>query len=652
MVNHTKTTKRILWISILIILIAGMIVFYAWASPVYAKVEKLQSLVGGVQNLNIDDVQEEDISRIIHLTEQINLTIEDLRNDLEPFFPLSRKLNKLPFIGKYLQIIEPGLDYAANLSEAAAVLGNSGLSLLEEMDAESASNTPQILSKFFSGEQQDFRYAESLLKNATDAGEQIDPQLIPEKYREYYLIIDNYLGKSPIIFDVLKNTPQLFASDKAATYLILVQNRDELRPTGGFITAFGLLRIKEGRILALKFDDSTSYVKYNYVRELREAPYPLPELMFAHYLVARDANWSPDFPTAAKDTQEAHLLSVDTKSEAVIAFDQELIVKLLEFSGPLYIHELDSTVDADNIEEKIIEFKQAAVEADKQADRKDLLSFIAPQIMNNLLQAHDPKELIDLGKSLFELMQEGHLLLFFDNKDLQNILSQLELDGAISPGDGDFVMVVDSNIGFSKVNQYIDHSLEYSVDLTDTANPQGEITLHYEHTQPGTDACFQGAGGEFPDYYLSRCYWNYWRVLTGTGTTMKGETHTHVPQGFFRHGTRWHNEVEVGTSEEGTTVFGGLTVVPQLQEEEILIQTSLHASVISENDDGSLAYSLRIQKQPGIIFLPVEIHVTAPSGFMAEDLPDGWVISSDKTEYVWQGDIYKTMDFQLVFVEL
>jgi len=650
--NHSKTIKRTIWISVLAILVAGIIIFSAWASPVYAKAKKLQSLLGGVQNLDLDNIQEENITNIVHLTEQINLTVEYLRKDLEPILPLSRKLHGLPFIGKYLQLIDPGLDYAENLSEAAVILGNSGLSLLEEMDAESASNTPQILSKFFSEKQQDFRYTENLLENAVAAGKQIDPQLIPENYRGYFLTINDYLGKSPVFFDALKNTPQLFATEKAMTYLIMVQNRDELRPTGGFITAFGLLRIKEGRILALKFDDSTSYLKYNYVREIREAPYPLPKLMFAHYLVARDANWSPDFPTAAQDTQEAHLLSVSTESDAVIAFDQELIVKLLEFSGPLYIPELNSTVDADNVEEKIIEFKQTAVEADKEADRKDLLSFIAPQVMNNLLQAHDPKELIDLGKSLFELMREGHLLLYFNNPDLQSILTQLDLDGAVRTGDGDFVMVVDSNIGFSKANQYIDHSLEYSVDLTDTANPQGEILLHYEHTQPGTDGCFQGAGGEFPDYYLSRCYWNFWRVITGKGTTLKGETHTPVPQEYFKEGTQWHNEVEVGTLEEETTVFSGLTVVPQLQEENIRLETILPSSVLHQDKDGNLIYSLRIQKQPGIIILPVEIRVTAPSGFMAEDLSDGWVISLDNTEYIWQGDIYQTTDFQLTFVEL
>ncbi len=96
-------------------------------------------------------------------------------------------------------------------------------------------------------------------------------------------------------------------------------------------------------------------------------------------------------------------------------------------------------------------------------------------------------------------------------------------------------------------------------------------------------------------------------------------------------------------------MLGGLTVVPQLQVQEIILETSLPASVIKEDSEGGLIYTLRIQKQPGIILLPVELQVTAPSGFSLLDLPDGWAITPDQNKYIWEGEVRKTTDFQLEF---
>ncbi len=44
--------------------------------------------------------------------------------------------------------------------------------------------------------------------------------------------------------------------DGPKTYLLLVQNEDELRPTGGFITASGNLVIQDGKVISLEFESS------------------------------------------------------------------------------------------------------------------------------------------------------------------------------------------------------------------------------------------------------------------------------------------------------------------------------------------------------------------------------------------------------------
>jgi len=297
--------KRIGLLIAILVLIAGLVVAGTWSGRVYSDVKYLRGLVDEVRKLQLQGMQLDNIPKAIHLAERVSLTIDDLKQEVEPILPLIRKLDNMAGVGPYLQIVEPGLDYASNLSSAAVVLGQTFMPLMQEGALDSSRSSSEVLSSFLLDNQSNFKIAEEFLLEAKAARERIDIQFIPEKYRDDLLSVDVYISKSSLLFHGLRVAPHLMGADEAITYLLLVQNKDELRASGGFVTAFGLLRLKDGRILVLKIDDSTSD-RYDYVSEVRKPPYPLGEIMLAHYLVPRDANWSPDFPTAAQQTQEIY----------------------------------------------------------------------------------------------------------------------------------------------------------------------------------------------------------------------------------------------------------------------------------------------------------------------------------------------------------
>jgi len=654
---RTINFKRIGLLIAILVLIAGFVVAATWSGRVYSDIKYLGKLVDEVRKLQTQGMQLDNIPKAIRLAERISPTIDDLKQEVEHILPLIRKMENVAGIGPYLKMVEPGLDYASNLSGAAVVLGQTFMPLMQEGALDSSRSPSEMISNFLLDNQFNFKIAENLLLKAAAARERIDPQLIPDKYRDDFLSVDVYLSKSSLLFSGLRAAPYLLGADEAITYLLLVQNKDELRASGGFVTGFGLMRLKDGRILALKIDDSTSD-EYNYVGEVRKPPYPMEELMFAHYLVPRDANWSPDFPTAAQQTQEMYYLSTGINTDAVIAFDQQLIVDLLELTGPLDLPDEEIPIDAGNVEARMIEYKQVAIDEGRSEERKEFLSILVPHVIKKLFENREPEDLVKLAKFLNEAIQRGHLLVFINDLEVQDFLYQVGYDGAVRPGEGDFLMLVDSNLGFSKVDQYIDRSLTYMVNLTDPDNPLAEIQLRYEHTFPGNDPCLQGLSRDnknpnYMSYYFSRCYWNYWRVLTGNGTALKNAIFDPVPQDYFRFDDmEWKNEVDTGPGEGGTYVLGGLTVVPQLQIQEVILETSLPISVIKEGNEGSLIYTLRIQKQPGIISLPVELQVTAPLGFTLSSLPEGWTANSNQTIYTWKGNVIKTTDFQLEFIKV
>ncbi|MCB0107011.1 MAG: DUF4012 domain-containing protein, partial [Caldilineaceae bacterium] len=60
-----------------------------------------------------------------------------------------------------------------------------------------------------------------------------------------------YLGTS-----LLPQLPELTGVHGPRTYLLVVQNSDELRATGGFISALGVITLEQGRLANLEFVDS------------------------------------------------------------------------------------------------------------------------------------------------------------------------------------------------------------------------------------------------------------------------------------------------------------------------------------------------------------------------------------------------------------
>ncbi len=82
---------------------------------------------------------------------------------------------------------------------------------------------------------------------------------------------------------LLQAAPQLLGVDQAQSYLVLAQNRDELRATGGFISGIGLLTIKDGKIL--QFDLGDSHKIDDFSKPYPKPPEPLKRFMLADYWV-------------------------------------------------------------------------------------------------------------------------------------------------------------------------------------------------------------------------------------------------------------------------------------------------------------------------------------------------------------------------------
>ncbi|MFA5318027.1 MAG: DUF4012 domain-containing protein [Patescibacteria group bacterium] len=113
---------------------------------------------------------------------------------------------------------------------------------------------------------------------------------------------------SPKEENIINLLHSLLFEEQEQVYLILLQNNTELRPTGGFIGNYGILKIKEGRITSLYIDDIYNLDKLAEEKLEIIPPEPLRKYFNRERWFLRDINWSPDFSISAHRAWAMYLL--------------------------------------------------------------------------------------------------------------------------------------------------------------------------------------------------------------------------------------------------------------------------------------------------------------------------------------------------------
>ena len=195
---------------------------------------------------------------------------------------------------------------------------------------------------------------------------------------------------------------------------------------------------------------------------------------------------------------------------------------------------------------------------------------------------------------LQQSLNEHHLLLKFDNPTLTAVLSNHHWDGAVRRIQGDFLMVVDTNVGFNKTNAVVAANMVYDVDLTKPAAPIGTLTVTHMNNATGL-ICKQWDKIRLPgeeDYPITDCYWNYLRVYMPGGTKLLDATPQFVPANWML--IKQDVPARVDSLDEGipgVQAFGTLQVVPGGESVVTTFRFALPAGII-QSGIGQSIYQL------------------------------------------------------------
>jgi hypothetical protein len=227
-----------------------------------------------------------------------------------------------------------------------------------------------------------------------------------------------------------------------------------------------------------------------------------------------------------------------------------------------------------------------------------------------------------LGAALVNGQEQGHLLLQLDDPAVSALAARRGWDGALRyPGNGDFLAVVDANVGFNKTNAVVTAALAYDVDLTDPAQPSGTLSVTHTNNASAEVPCLHWGGQRLAGqeaYPIDACYWNYMRVYTPVGAQLLEATPQSVPGGWMLLDRGVQAPVDLLDEKlEGLQGFGALMVVPGGGSQLNGFEWRLPPGALQREADRA-RYVLYVKKQPGTLAVPLVIRLHLPNGASLE----------------------------------
>jgi len=491
-------TFKILFISLtsllLIILILFLININSWQSLFKNTVSAKNNLE---QSLNY--LLEEDIERSLNKSnlakenfDESIIAIRQIKNT-NPLFKIKEAKNQLNDLEKIIvsgKIISLTLNQSANLFKEI----NQTVSVTNRKEALSFSEKKELIEISFNLEPSLKEIKENLdlvLLNL----EELKGSLILYPFKKSLNKLDENIKDLEIVTNralpIIKLLPVLSGYPEPSRFLLLFQNNDELRPTGGFIGSYATLEVAN---IAEDIDMQAGdiyHLDMPSIDHLKTVPpEPISKYMRVKKWYLRDSNWSPDWPSSATFIewlfyQESKHANLDFNDlNGIIAITPNLVAQLLNLTGPINLN--GEVYTAENLQ-KLLQYQTGVAYQEEDIaswDRKDVINDLA-LILKDRLQKISGQKILELIKILDEAIIKKDVLIYFTDPNNQLLAKELEASGEIKKVDHDYLMIVDANLAAFKTDAVMIKDWNYQLKNT----PEGIIAnlkLNYRH-QGGFD---------------------------------------------------------------------------------------------------------------------------------------------------------------------
>ncbi|MBI3627090.1 DUF4012 domain-containing protein, partial [Candidatus Uhrbacteria bacterium] len=381
----------------------------------------------------------------------------------------------LPWVGTQLKAVNLLLGAGVNLTQALddATLLSQGI-MKEFSDRQNLSYSAistddkrKVLAKIASS-QAELDQIRNDIDQAIVELDQLPRSGIMSALADKIQPIQDNLPKLKVLADkilpLVITLPHLVGYPDPVTYLVLLENNDELRPTGGFIGTYGVLKMSNGDITYFQTDNI-----YNLDDPAKtlNVPAPMPLVKYLHVpnWKLRDSNWSPDFPTSAEKAiwfyhQEG---GPETKFDGVLAATPSLMSSILETIGAQKVQGL--TFTSTNVQEALENQvgKDYYTQGIPEAQRKGIVGLLGLQVKEEILKM-PLKKFGEVVGDMLTALDEKQLIIYSLSPNVQQILEQNNWTANVKETSGDYFLAIDTNLASLKTDRVIERKIDYSLE--------------------------------------------------------------------------------------------------------------------------------------------------------------------------------------------
>ncbi|MCX6734558.1 MAG: DUF4012 domain-containing protein [Candidatus Peregrinibacteria bacterium] len=275
------------------------------------------------------------------------------------------------------------------------------------------------------------------------------------------------------------------------TYLVVFQNNNEIRPAGGFITAYGLMKFNHGLFQDLQINNVYGTTdQHSYI----EPPYPLNTMLDKDgqklSYSFRDANFAPDFRYSAKNLEKMlKLTQKDLQVDGVIAINYSFLEDLLGKIGGVDVDrtKLDKNSLFSTLEYSVNDIDRHSLT--DLANRKDILKDFSKELIKKIVL--HPLMIGDVLKVAHQSLDKKDIQIYFKDESLEKMAITRGWSGSWEEKtNSDLLALNTANLGGLKADRYISKNISYDLHIDKKSQKDDyklsattKITLKYFGTE-------------------------------------------------------------------------------------------------------------------------------------------------------------------------
>lgn len=296
--------------------------------------------------------------------------------------------------------------------------------------------------------------------------------VLPKPQKQLLQTVANAVIDLQIVLEKLVSEEQ--------NWLVIFQNSNELRATGGFMGSYAIVEINQGKVVGIRTEDI--YDADGQFSGFVEAPKGVATyLSSGKGLRLPDANWNPDTVKSAEQILPFFAFGNKKNIKGILFVNLDFAKKLLAFLGPIEIPDYNTIVTQENIDEVLRSRRDDFFPGSTQ--KKHMLSQLLTNTRLKILSLNQEK--------IFELVQllssevKNHNLQFYSNDEtIDAIFNKYNMRQELTLLDSsDYLYLVESNVGINKANKKIEREVLVQKDST---NLTLVVTFKNNNTAPTT----------------------------------------------------------------------------------------------------------------------------------------------------------------------